>query len=95
MPRKIRISFAASAVADLESIRTYYAEQGVPHVAARLLSELISRIEGLSDHPDIGRKVPEFDMEHLRELIHPPFRIFIGATMTRYVLCACGGARDY
>ncbi len=36
---------------------------------------IIDYIQTLSDNPDIGRKVPEFDEEKIRELIHPPFRI--------------------
>jgi plasmid stabilization system protein ParE len=30
---------------------------------------------GKRDHPLSGRIVPEFNVEHLREIIHPPFRI--------------------
>jgi hypothetical protein len=29
----------------------------------------------LSEHPEIGRIVPEFGQTFLRKLIHPPFRI--------------------
>ena len=36
---------------------------------------IIDYIQTLSDNPDIGRKVPEFDEEKIRELIPPPFRI--------------------
>lgn len=75
MPRKASISFVASAVTDLQAIRTYYAEQAVPGVGDRLMPEIVLHIEGLADQPDIGRIVPEFGMDYLRELIHPPFRI--------------------
>jgi plasmid stabilization system protein ParE len=37
--------------------------------------EILEHIEPLSDHPDIGRIVPELGQTFLRELIHPPFRI--------------------
>jgi len=70
-----RISFAESALGDLEGIRGWYAEEGVPEVGDRLLSEIFERIDVLADHPDIGRVVPEFAQPFLRELIHPPFRI--------------------
>ena len=75
MARKVSVSFAGSAVSDLEDIRAYYAEQDVPDVGERLSAEILSKIEKLSEYPDIGRIVPEFDLEYLRELIHPPFRI--------------------
>lgn len=72
---KAAIRFAESALADLESIRAWYAEQDVPEVGERLLGEIVTRIEALADHPDLGRIVPEFDQPFLRELIRPPFRI--------------------
>ena len=69
------IHVAESALADLEAIHAWYAEQGAPDAGTRLVAELIRRIEDLADHPDLGRIVPEFDRPLLREIIHPPFRI--------------------
>jgi toxin ParE1/3/4 len=69
------ISFAESALRDLEDVRSWYTEQGVPDVGARLVSEVFQRVQALTDHPDLGRVVPEFEQSFLRELIHPPFRI--------------------
>lgn len=40
-----------------------------------LISGIVSDIEALRDQPDMGRVVPEFEVEYLRELIRPPFRI--------------------
>jgi plasmid stabilization system protein ParE len=71
----VRISFAASAIDDLEAIRAWYAEQGVPEVGSRLVAEVFQRIEQLSEHPEFGRMVPEFGQSFLRELIQAPFRI--------------------
>jgi plasmid stabilization system protein ParE len=72
---KTALSFAVSAVRDLEEVLSYYSEQGVPDVGERFIARVVSQIEKLSDHPDMGRVVPEFSVEHLRELIRPPFRI--------------------
>ena len=69
------ISFAESALRDLEEVRAWYTEQGVPDVGSRLVAEVFQHIQSLADHPDMGRVVPEFDQPFLRELIHPPFRI--------------------
>ena len=69
------IRLAVSALADLETIRTWYAEQGVPDVGEKLVSGIFQRIEALKKHPKLGRIVPEFEQPFLRELIHPPFRI--------------------
>ena len=72
---KVAVRFAESALADLESIRDWYAEQDVPEVGERLIGEIVASIEALADHPDMGRIVPEFDQPFLRELIRPPFRV--------------------
>jgi len=72
---KVAIQFAESALADLEALRSWYAEQGVPEVGERLLREIIESIEALAEHPEMGRIVPEFEQPFLRELIRPPFRI--------------------
>jgi plasmid stabilization system protein ParE len=69
------ISFAESAVSDMESIQSYYDNEGVPEKGKELLIELLSKIERLVDYPQSGRIVPEFEIEYLREIIHPPFRI--------------------
>jgi plasmid stabilization system protein ParE len=71
----VTISFAESSLRDLEAVRAWYAEQGVPDVGDRLVAEVFQRVQTLADHPDLGRVVPEFDQPFLRELIQPPFRI--------------------
>ena len=72
---EVAVRFAESAVADLEAIKEWYADQGVPDVADRILSGVFERVERLHEHPDMGRVVPEFSESFLRELIYPPFRI--------------------
>lgn len=69
------IRFAESALRDLEAVRDWYTEQGVPDVGARRVAEVFQRVQALADHPDMGRMVPEFEQPFLRELIYPPFRI--------------------
>jgi len=75
MPAKIRITFAQFALNDLKDILEYYREQKVPQVGEKLVADVIRDIELLGEHPDMGRIVPEFEVEYLRELIRPPFRI--------------------
>ena len=53
----------------------YYLDQGVPQVGQDFVTAIIEHIESLFMHPDIGRVVPEFNEELIRELIHSPFRI--------------------
>jgi len=75
MPRTRRIAFAASAIDDLLAIREWHAGQQVPEVGERLLREVVAHVERLAAFPEMGRIVPEFGVPHLRELIHPPFRV--------------------
>jgi toxin ParE1/3/4 len=75
MTEKIAVTFAASALADIREMQTWYEEQLVPEVGERFTLEIIEKVEALQAHPDMGRVVPEFDVAVLRELIHPPFRI--------------------
>ncbi|MCG8642753.1 MAG: type II toxin-antitoxin system RelE/ParE family toxin [Desulfobacterales bacterium] len=75
MPGPLNISFANSAVSDLEDILEFYKEQKIPHVGEKLVGEILKNIDLLSMQPDMGRIVPEFDLKYLRELIRPPFRI--------------------
>lgn len=69
------ITFAESTVQDLEDILAYYADQEMPQVGSRLVAEIITDIELLSNQPRMGRMVPEFEQDFLLELIRPPFRI--------------------
>ena len=75
MPGRMAVSFASSAVADLEAIIEWYEEQQAPEVGQRLVAEIVGKVEGLREYSDMGRVVPEFGRDNLRELIHPPFRI--------------------
>ncbi len=75
MPPQHTITFAGSAIEDLESVRAWYGELGVPEVAERLIGEVISAVERLGVFPLSGRVVPEFGIDGLREVVHPPFRI--------------------
>jgi len=69
------VTFAVSAVDDLEVVRAWYADPGVPEVGERLIAEIVSAVERLQSFPLSGRVVPEFGIDGLREVMHPPFRI--------------------
>lgn len=71
----MKILISNSAFSDLEDIKKYYTEQGVPDIGKNFISEIFANIETLNAHPKIGRIVPEFDDEFIREIIHPPFRV--------------------
>ena len=56
-------------------MQAYYSGEGMPDAGKRLVAEIMSKIERLGVHPRSGRVVPEFNVEHLRDIISPPFRI--------------------
>ncbi len=70
-----RISLAESAVRDLEAVRDWYVSQSAPEVGDRLIREIAACMDQLTEFPESGRVVPEFDQPWLRELIRTPFRI--------------------
>ena len=59
---------------DLQDIYDYVAKDS-PKFADRLMDKIIERVDVLEHHPKIGRKVPEFDNEQIRELIEGNYRI--------------------
>lgn len=71
----MKILISNSAFSDLEGIKEFYIKQGVPNIGTSFISEIFDHIEILNTHPKIGRIVPEFKDEFIREIIHPPFRI--------------------
>ena len=71
----MQIVFSKSAIEDLEGIKRYYQDQGASHIGEGFVTAIVEQIETLARHPDIGRMVPEFEDEHIRELIHSPFRV--------------------
>jgi toxin ParE1/3/4 len=71
----VRLLIAQSALEDLQGIRIYYQEQGVPEVGIAFVKAILGQAQLLLKHPDSGRKVPEFDQAQIREIIHPPFRV--------------------
>jgi len=71
----LKILISDSSCADFESIREYYTGKGVPHIGEQFIVSIIEHIETIPVNPDIGRKVPEFNTDKIRELIHGPFRV--------------------
>ena len=71
----MKVYISRSGFDDLERIKEYYLEEGVPQIGEEFVTSIIEHIETLSNNPDIGRIVPEFEENKIRELIQPPFRI--------------------
>ncbi|MDX2427216.1 MAG: type II toxin-antitoxin system RelE/ParE family toxin [Xanthomonadales bacterium] len=71
----MKVRLTDSAINDLQELLLYYEEQSVPQAGQRFVTEILDRIDTLIDNPDIGRIVPEFATDNIRELIHKPFRV--------------------
>jgi plasmid stabilization system protein ParE len=82
----MELRIAQSALKDLQAIQKYYTEQGVPHIGDEYVSAILEHSEMLKRHPEAGRAVPEFNVDHIRELIHSPFRVVYLRQATEIVL---------
>jgi plasmid stabilization system protein ParE len=69
-----QVIIAPSAQSDLADIVRYIARHN-SDAAARLGHELITRAGRLADFPEIGRSVPEFRQQNLREIICRSYRV--------------------
>ena len=69
-----KIVFTRPAIADLEGLVSFIARDN-PRAAQRFGYAIIEKAEKLNDFPFLGRVVPEFEIENLREIIHRPYRI--------------------
>jgi toxin ParE1/3/4 len=70
----VKVNLSIRALADLDEI-TEYAEKQSHVYAANITKRIFDRIAQLADFPLIGRIVPEFENETLRELISGNYRI--------------------
>lgn len=71
----MELRIAQSALEDLQAIQAYYTEQDLAHIGDDFVAAILEHCEMLQTHPDAGRMVPEFNLKHIRELIHAPFRV--------------------
>ena len=71
----MKVLVSNSAFADLEDIKQFYAEQGIPDTGIKFLAAIFDHVETLKAHTRIGRVAPEFGDDAIREIIHPPFRV--------------------
>lgn len=70
----VKVVWSDSAVADLESIVEYIAQDS-EHYAAAFAEKVLKAVEKLGTFPRIGRIVSEYNREDLRELIFQNYRI--------------------
>jgi plasmid stabilization system protein ParE len=70
----MRVHWTPEALAQLRAIEAYIAESSAS-AAKRTISRLILRAGQIGTIPHSGRKVPEYSLPDLRELLERPYRI--------------------
>lgn len=69
-----KIDFTKPAIADLGGIVQFISRDN-PAAAEQTGYAIIEKVEKLSEFPFLGRVVPEFKIETIREIIYRPYRI--------------------
>ena len=69
-----KVVWTGPALKDLEVITNYIAMDS-PRYAERFAERLVRAPRALRNHPRIGRTVPEFQDDNLRELLYGSYRI--------------------
>ena len=88
------IRWSLTAESDLRGIETFIAQDSALH-AVDFIDRLVGAAEKLSSSPKLGRIVPEYNREDLREILFRNYRVvyqFHSNSLT--VLRVVHGARD-
>ena len=91
----MKIVWSNIAEADLDDLYDYIARD-VPYYAEQFTSRLIDAVATLTDHPNIGRHVPEAEERNdIRELLFQNYRIIylVGSNQV-FVLTIIHGSRN-
>ncbi len=70
----MNVYWTDTAVSHLFGIYGYIAQNSLMY-AKRMVDKLTRRSEQISMFPMSGRKVPEYELENIREIIEKPYRI--------------------
>jgi len=69
-----KLVWSENAFRALSRIEEYLSEFNI-NASQKVVNRLINRAEVLTEHPQIGRIVPELGVENIRELIEGNYRI--------------------
>ncbi len=65
----MKVVWSDDAVWALVALETRLAQRYSSNKAARIVEDLVRRVDRLEDHPQLGRVVPEYGQWQLRELV--------------------------
>ncbi|MBF0257021.1 MAG: type II toxin-antitoxin system RelE/ParE family toxin [Gammaproteobacteria bacterium] len=70
----MRVLWTEAALGHLDAIFAYI-DQSSPVYALRVVDRITQRSKQIAAFPYSGRKVPEFEVEQIREVFFSPYRI--------------------
>lgn len=70
----MKVYWTETAINQLQAIREYIAQNSTEY-ARRMVDRLTKRSKQIAAFPMSGRKVPEFEVEQIREVIEGSYRI--------------------
>ena len=82
-----QLEWSEEALEDIESIATYI-EKDSPIYAKSVVSKFFEKAEILQEFSEVGRKVPEFNDEAIREIFVYSYRLIYKVEETRVLLVA-------
>ena len=90
----MKVVWTATAQDHLDAIYAYIAQDS-PQYALRMVDRLTRRSQQVADAPFSGRRVPEYDLEQIREMIEGAYRIIYYIKPDQIdVLAVIHGARN-
>ena len=90
----MRIRWSRRARLDLRNIREFIAKDSSSD-AKQFVEKIITAPEKLIDHLKLGRKVPEAEQDHIRELLFRNYRIiYLIRSDYIYIVTVVHGNRD-
>ena len=70
----MKVHWTDTAEGHLDAIYAYIAQDS-PEYARRIVDRLTRRTQQIAGFPMSGRRVPEYDIDQIREVIEGPYRI--------------------
>ena len=90
----MKVHWTDTAEGHLDAIYTYIALDS-PEYAKRMVDRITRRSQQIADFPLSGRRVPEYNINEIREIIEVPYRIIYHIKPNQIdVLAVIHGARN-
>ena len=90
----MKVHWTDTAEGHLDAIYAYIALDS-PEYAKRMVDRITRRSQQIANFPFSGRKVPEYDIDQIREVIEGPYRIIYHIKPDQIdVVAVIHGARD-